>query len=906
MRFITLILFIFPIFIFNHPLLYSQENSKNAFLVTPTLKAISKDNYEISFETKEFCDVTIFVKNNNGDTIRHLASGLLGSNAPMPFQKNSKKQTIVWNGKDDQGKLMDNVEGLKIDVCLGVKAQFERTLNWSPYRRTKSPKYRSDAPLITATPEGVYVYDGGSSENVKLFDHEGVYQKAVFPIAAKYVNKDTGYIMKEFPQDKKLLPQKGSSTFNQLLNTGVAEEISWNTKDGSKPESMFVYKDELYLAEKRLNIIHLKNNTIARNGPIVWQGVSLSAMHEYKGGFEKLGPESLAISSDGKWMYATGYFYSRSWLQGGLNGVLKIKLNSTEPGTVFVGEMKAGKKADDKNAFDVASCVAVDQKGNVLVGDYGNHRIQVFSSEGKHIKNIPVEFPTNIQINPHTQELYVFSWAVPYAMQSGLENKLMPKLNILKSLDDPSVISTYDLPISKAILDGYGAHVAVDFWASEIRIWVANSGTTASWIAANEADASIKIYNLKNKKFEVIKDFHKETKKISGWALGVRSMKQRLFFDYKNEKLLVGELYDPHPEHVTAIANLVSIDVKSGEEKIINLPFDAEDLAFDLNGLAYLRSFNNIARFDAQNWREVPFDYGSEVLGLTSFGIYKKDVVSGLAFECDKDSTSQYGGMAVSPTGNVAVTTFLTNPDKSKNVTMYKGRAASYQVQIWNSRGQKISSDAVMGIGRPVGVNMDALDNLYLMIAGRGKSKGELYYHPISCTYVKTKTGGRFLNSEAKILPLKEDDKPKREPEIIAADMAGDTWTDGADWILGGVGFDGKRNHCRCASQSRAAIDLYARSFLPEIDRYSVLVVDTNGNELLRFGKYGNIEDGLPLITKGGPTQPNSIGGDEVALMHCQMLAVQSNKRVFLGDVGNERVVSVVLNYDVVKSLDIK
>jgi hypothetical protein len=40
--------------------------------------------------------------------------------------------------------------------------------------------------------------------------------------------------------------------------------------------------------------------------------------------------------------------------------------------------------------------------------------------------------------------------------------------------------------------------------------------------------------------------------------------------------------------------------------------------------------------------------------------------------------------------------------------------------------------------------------------------------------------------------------------------------------------------------------------------------------------------------------------------MHAQMLAVQSNKRLFLSDVGNERILSVLINYEVVKSLSIK
>jgi hypothetical protein len=45
------------------------------------------DKVEIKFESKGYCDVTIVVENEEGKIIRHLASGVLGSNAPLPFQK---------------------------------------------------------------------------------------------------------------------------------------------------------------------------------------------------------------------------------------------------------------------------------------------------------------------------------------------------------------------------------------------------------------------------------------------------------------------------------------------------------------------------------------------------------------------------------------------------------------------------------------------------------------------------------------------------------------------------------------------------------------------------------------------------------------------------------------------------
>ena len=52
-------------------------------------------------------------------------SGVLGPKAPAPFQANSKKQALVWDGKNDQGTYMDHKERLVVRVSLGLKPQLE-------------------------------------------------------------------------------------------------------------------------------------------------------------------------------------------------------------------------------------------------------------------------------------------------------------------------------------------------------------------------------------------------------------------------------------------------------------------------------------------------------------------------------------------------------------------------------------------------------------------------------------------------------------------------------------------------------------------------------------------------------------------------------------------------------------
>ena len=62
------------------------------------------DNVTITFVSKAFCDATVAIEDATGRIVRHLGSGVLGPNAPEPFQKNSLKQTMTWDGKDDRGE----------------------------------------------------------------------------------------------------------------------------------------------------------------------------------------------------------------------------------------------------------------------------------------------------------------------------------------------------------------------------------------------------------------------------------------------------------------------------------------------------------------------------------------------------------------------------------------------------------------------------------------------------------------------------------------------------------------------------------------------------------------------------------------------------------------------------------
>jgi len=132
-----------------------------AFTKKPRVRFLGHDRYEVSFAVKGFCDVTVAVVDGAGKVVRHLASGVLGKNAPAPFQKNSLSQTVFWNGKDDLGRYSREPGKLKIRVMLGLQPEFDRVLFGA------SPHSLLGGVWGVATgPDGAYVF----TKNERLYD----------------------------------------------------------------------------------------------------------------------------------------------------------------------------------------------------------------------------------------------------------------------------------------------------------------------------------------------------------------------------------------------------------------------------------------------------------------------------------------------------------------------------------------------------------------------------------------------------------------------------------------------------------------------------------------------------------------------------------------------------------------
>ncbi len=368
-----------------------------------------------------------------------------------------------------------------------------------------------------------------------------------------------------------------------------------------------------------------------------------------------------------------------------------------------------------------------------------------------------------------------------------------------------------------------------------------------------------------------------------------------------------------------ATTSLLQIDPNSGKVKTVRLPFATEDIAFDLDGLIYLRTDVAVGRYSLQGMREVPYDYGEEMIG-PGFNGDGGGVVAFIATPgSGKPGQFHLGGFGVSPKGNVVVSCYNIKRGASRlhdgpaipnaqgrpyTPQVYPGRVRYAEVHVWNKHGKLLYEDVVPGLTMTDGLSIDKDDNIYALWGARrllpGQKPSDEIMPICSETLVKFKPKkGKVLCRGKTEIALPKESEPKRAPEVFTVGH-GPAWAENAEWLYGGVGCNGFIPHwapnCSCWN-ARPTLDLYARSFATELTRSRVAVLDTNGNLILRIGKYGNVDDGIPLIKEGGPTHPRSVGGDEVALAKPTYLAAHTDRRLFIADYGNYRILSVKLGY---------
>ncbi len=885
------------------------------------------DKVTITFTSKGYCDVTVAIEDAAGRIVRHLAAGVLGKKAPPPLMKDSLAQTIVWDGKDDAGRYVDDPDGVSVRVSLGLKPAFERTLFWSPHKRIDAA-----APVMVPAPEGVfllenYVPDHGryGGSQVRLFDHDGEYVRTIYPFPAGKLDEVKGLARHEF-RHWGLLPLKLGYYQSTLLATGMEDG---QVRMGATPSALAV-------RGRRMAVVHHRLSRLATDGSsggLALAGPRVTTTVRQRGYWPLMNypvsPGSAAFSPDGESLYLAGYEWNENHGTGGtqkhwLHGVMRMDFAKGDPPEVFLGSMAKGGSGSGDAQFNVPCSVACDAKGRVYVADNMNDRVRVFSPAGKLLKTIPVRRPAHVAVHHRTGEIYVFTWLRKNASVYKNIKDVKPTLTKFGPLADPKLLASYPLPLMGAPRNllrpntwdtngGSQFRAAVDTWTDPPTIWL-TPGPPPRYGNHTWERIGILMMVEKDGKLAVRKSFGATAAKAVVRATPPVTWRQRLYVNPASGKLYIGE----GDSGVSKSFNqLVEIDPAGGRTKLVDLPLGAEDICFDQHGRLYVRTDTFVVRYDSRTWREIPFDYGEQRASHSwGMGARGAKLVSGLLTTGHRSNPFWHmGGFDVSLTGHIAVTTcnLVKHPPRPKEGAkarfdyaarpylpkMYPGRMRWGEIHIYDSHGKLVREDAVPGMGHLNGIGIDSDDNLYLLAASKRMIGGKLYDPTLrrdtSGTLLKVPAGGcRVLSAGTRNVPvpLPKARRPDRPIELKGYTTG---WVEGADWFYGGVGFC-TPGSCIC-SNSRFDLDYFNRSFAPEPLGFSVAVLDAAGNLITRIWRYGNVDDGRPLVPAGGPARTRPIGGDETALLHACYVAVHTDRRLFIADQGNARVLSVKLGY---------
>ena len=727
------------------------------------------DKITIAFETKAFCDVTVAIEHANGKILRHFASGVLGPKAPAPFQKASKKQTLVWDGKNDQDVYVDDKDACTVRVSLGLKPQFEKSLFHSPYKRIGR-----NQPAMAAAPEGVYVYEGDMADSVRMYDHEGTYVRTVYPFPAAKLEAVKGLRWRTTLDGVKVPFKEGSHQvtflgsgynggFDPATGYGQYRLKDLHAYDGlpSYPAAatMAVRGDRLALAG--LSLVRLA--TDGSSGGLDLNGGKSSvtglvhSTYVFDGPAEIM-PRSAAFSPDGKWVYLTGYNWGESRDTGGachqwLHGVLRVSFDGKASAT-FAGNLDrlaSGANAPGgagDNQFNCAVSVACDAAGQVYVADYVNNRIQVFSPDGKLKESIPANRPAQVAVHQKSGEIYVFSWSYGHSGNTRMEG-VEPKLTRLEAQAGHKKIAEYKLPFATVS----GAHewvgpmgtqyrVELDSWAEPATVWLVpeQAGGGETW-----KPWGLKVLTVEADKLTLKKDFGAET--IKSVACDVPTTgRMRISVNPAS-----GKVYALEGMGTASGDRVVEIDPVKGKDRYVDLPFGAEDICFDSTGLAYLRTGDMVARYDPASWREVPWDYGEERPGISHCGGRSAKVLAGLALPGSRPGPWFHcGGFGVSPKGHLVVQCFnggsggnakLDRPGepavssqvgKAYEPQIYAGRQRWGELHIWDAHGKVLFEDATPGVTITDGVCIDRDDNIYVLTNPMRTPEGKRLLNPLS------------------------------------------------------------------------------------------------------------------------------------------------------------------------------
>ena len=158
------------------PLALRGETAAAGFAQEPRVENTAQ-GVGISFAVEARTDVEVTVLDGKGRVVRHLGAGLLGRHSPPPFQKDSLRQELTWDGKDDDGRIVE-LKGCRVRVRLGLGAKLDRMI--------PGPVGQLAPPTALGVGPGGEVYalsnrDKAGGVSIYVLSRQGKYLRTILP-----------------------------------------------------------------------------------------------------------------------------------------------------------------------------------------------------------------------------------------------------------------------------------------------------------------------------------------------------------------------------------------------------------------------------------------------------------------------------------------------------------------------------------------------------------------------------------------------------------------------------------------------------------------------------------------------------------------------------------------------------
>ncbi len=825
------------------------------FVVPPSVEKAGTD-WVVGFKVDEPCVVTVWVSDEDGRVVRHLAAGMLGKNAPKPFQKGSLEQRLRWDGCDDAGR---PVRGKwKVHVALGLRAEFEReVLRYPQGVASRGPVgiacdgngnlYVAEGTLwVSRVTEGVWTAGVTTLVTIKVFGRDGSYLKTIVPFNPVLSPDDVNVISFLTTAEGRRIPlsrQHGHRPYAGFLPgmPGMRRHTPVITRDGR-----YIYVcGRMLKGKRRLLCIGLDGSARKDSfyGPILPDDALVTDTF-------------IAVDPEGTRVYVSG-------LRGGngklIHAVYTARWRSDEVMKPFAG--KPYEAGDDASHFNDPRGLAVDASGRVWVCDYMNDRVQVFSRGGRLLKSLPVRGPEQVLVSPRGG-VYVLSVkdrgaVARYGKEVVWEVYAKKSLVKFSGLDDWKRLYSLRLPERPRHMHDAAPILCLDTSGKNMIVWIANAGRQDPddflWKVVDDGKVLRKVPHG-------IRRLNRRSE-VSPFVAGVEAL---------------GAFY------LTYDGSVWIVDAHTGKMKRTPVKIDGRiggmEAGFD--GSIYLnvgRPVDTVKLYGEKRHAEMRWyirRYSPEGK-LIGFG--RKKEIETLGHHLGTFFGEKPSQFAVAPDGKVYVVEFVAPKGPYCVVNVYDLDGTLFKKHFIRQM-TRTAGDITIGGGGEIYV-ADALKPImpgvvrkreFPPFMGKDPRLHFKIWYGIVCRFGP---GGGALRA----LPKGEKMKATHWGYHNAPSVV-----EGALWEYYGISPMTQAAGCECVV-ARMDADGWGRVFFPDVPSYSVRVLDSAGNLLLRFGDYGNCD------SRGE--------GGYIPLLFPELVAA-CNDRVLVVDRYNRRVLMVRLVHD--------